>query len=434
MMSEDDKKNSDVKPEDEAVETVETNETETNETETNEAETIDVEEIEADEVEIEQASFEQLDQKLEEIAPPIVKNSSGFGSLIVAALLGGVATVALVAGLGYYALKSDSLGGLSKLINGGDAAAAAEERYTDVSTRILSIEGELIEIQDAMPEPIEPTDLSPITDKIAALEGLLAEQVEQNSALGTKLANLAAAPVVIGDGSGSVDNGSVGNGVIVGLQNAIEMQNDVTENALNQIAALKTELAAVKAIAENAAETAATQNVGLSGDASGMATALAVASLERALQDEKPFEVELNALKGVAGDNVALVDLSAYAATGLASEVTLLGQFNDLLDTALVADLKGEGKSILDKFIGNAKSVISIRKTGNVEGDNAEAILARMEVAILNKNLNAAIAEGEGLDGPAKTVFANWMAAAKNRLAAQDLMRQVSADILTSLQ
>ena len=422
MMSEDDKKNIDEKPEDEVVETID-------------AEDIDVEDIEAEEVEaeqveieeVEQTSMEDLDPKLDEIAPAVIKSGNGIGTLIVAALLGGVATVALVVGLGYYAIKSDSLGGLSKLINGGDAAAAAEERYTDVSTRILSIEGELIELQEAIPEPVVPTDLSPITDKIAALEGLLAEQVEQNAALEGKITNMAIAPAV--DGDGNIDGA-----VIVGLQSAIEAQNAVTADMQSQIAALKSELAVVKATAESAAETAATQNAGISGDASGMATALAVASLERALQDEKPFEIELNALKGVAGDNAALGELADYAATGLASDVTLLGQFDDLLEAALVADLKGDGKSILDKFIGNAKSVISIRKTGNVEGDNAEAVLARMEVAILAKNLSAAVAQGEALEGPAQSVFAPWMAAAKNRMAAQDLMRQVSADILTSLQ
>ena len=167
-MSEDDKKNENVKSEDAVVETIEVEEVEAEQ----------VEEVEADEVV--DVSFEELDEKLDEMTPPIVKNGNGFGALIVAALLGGAATVALVFGLGYFALKSDSLGGLSKLINGGDAAAAAEERYTDVSTRILSIEGELIEIQEALPEPSEPTDLSPIIDKIADLEGLTAQQSEQN--------------------------------------------------------------------------------------------------------------------------------------------------------------------------------------------------------------------------------------------------------------
>ncbi|MBL1419618.1 MAG: hypothetical protein COC24_003825 [Alphaproteobacteria bacterium] len=406
-MSEDDKKNEDVKPEDEVVETIE------------------VETIEAEEVEAEDVSFEELDRELDEIAPPIAKEDSGFGGLIVAALLGGVATVVLVFGLGYFTLKSDSLGGLSHLINGGDAAAAAEERYTDVSTRILSIEGELIEIQETMPEP---TDLSPIIDKIAALEGLAAQQTEQSFDFNAELDGIRERLSSVVLPSVSVNSAGVANEAarVVDLEKIADIEVE--------IAALTAELAAVKSVAENAAELAAAKNTGLAGDASGMATALAVASLERALQDEAPFEVELNALKGVAGDNVALAELAAYAATGLASEVTLLGQFNGLLDAALVADLKGEGKSIFDKFIGNAKAVISIRKTGNVEGDNVEAVLARMEVAILNKNLSAAIAEGEGLEGPAKTVFANWMAAVKSRMAAQDLMRQVSADILTSLQ
>lgn len=87
-MSEDDKKNEDVTPEDEVVETIE-------------AETIEAEEIEAEEV-----SFEALDRELDEVAAPIVKGGNGLGSLVVAALLGGVATVALVVGLGYFAPKS----------------------------------------------------------------------------------------------------------------------------------------------------------------------------------------------------------------------------------------------------------------------------------------------------------------------------------------
>lgn len=414
-MSEDDNKNEDVKPEDAAIETIE-------------AEEVEAEQVEADEVEAEDVSFEELDRELDEIAPPIVKQTNDLGTLITAALLGGVATVVLVVGLGYFALKSDSLGGLSKLINGGDAAAAAEERYTDVSTRILSIEGELIEIQEALPEPTEPTDLSPIIDKITALEGLAAQQTEQNSDFNGTIKTIRDKLSGIILPSISVSSAGAANDAarLIDLKKVADIEAKIT--------ALTTELAAVKSVAENAAEAATTKNVGIAGDASGMATALAVASLERALQQEAPFEVELNALTGVAGDNGSLVELSAYAATGLASKVTLLGQFNDLLDAALVADLKGDGKSIFDKFIGNAKAVISIRKTGNVEGDAAEAVLARMEVAILNKNLSAAIAEGEGLEGPAKTVFAKWMAAAKNRMIAQDLMRQVSADILTSLQ
>lgn len=408
MMSEDDKKNEDVKPEDAVVETIEAE---------------PVEEVEAEDV-----LFEALDRELDEIAPSIVKENSGFGGLIVAGLLGGVATVVLVFGLGYFALKSDSLGGLSKLINGGDAAAAAEARYTDVSTRILSIEGELIEIQETMPEPTEPTDLSPIIDKIVALESLAAQQTEQSLDFSAAIEGIRERLSNVVLPSVSVNSAGVANEAA----RAVDLEKIADIEV--EIAALTAELAAVKRVAENALEVAAAKNTGVAGDASGMATALAVASLERALQDEAPFEVELNALKGVAGDNVALAELIAYAATGLASEVTLLGQFNGLLDAALVADLKGDGKSIFDKFIGNAKAVISIRKTGNVEGSSAEAVLARMEVAVLNKNLSAAIAEGEGLEGPAKMVFAKWMAAVKSRMVAQDLMRQVSADILTSLQ
>lgn len=381
--------------------------------------------------------FEDLDAKLDAIAAPIVKTGAGFGSLLVAALLGGVATVVLIGGIGYYAMSSNGLGGISNLLNGGDAAAANEERYTDVSTRVLSLEGEIAELLSA--EPVA-TDLTPVSDKIDALADALSAESDQVTAIGERIGNVEKSIASVAQ----KDDGSFDNTILIAMQAEIDgLKNmsagDVDTSELDaaieavqgKLAELETEVAAVKATADAAATSGAKIS---SGDANNMAAALAVAALERALQDEKPFEVELNAIKSVANDNAALDSLSAYAVTGLASETSLLGQFDGLLESALVADLKGEGTSILDRFIGNAKSIISVRKTGNVEGNSAEAVLARMEVAVKAKDLAGAVETASALEGPAAGVFAEWLTSAQSRLAAKDLMRQVSADILTSLQ
>lgn len=432
MMSEDDKKT----PEDEAVKN-------------QVIETVDaIEEIEEDVEAAVEENIVELDEKLEDVNPIVAKSGAGFGSLLVAALLGGVATVALIGGLGYYAVSSNNLGGLGNLLNGGDAAAANEERYTDVSTRILSLEGELAELQNVAPATI---DFAPISDEITALADKLATESDQVTAIGERIGSVEQSIAFVAQ----KDDGGFDNTIIIALQtelndlkkdmlansgNVVEGNNEelnaAVEAVQSKMAELETEIAAVKSIAE-AASAAGTQIS--NGDASNMASALAVAALERALQDEQPFEVELNAIKGVAGDNAAfdnaaLTKLAEYAVTGLASETSLMGQFDGLLEAALVADLKGEGTSVLDKFIGNAKSIISIRKTGNVDGNSAEAVLARMEVAVQAKDLSAAVETGNALEGPAKKVFENWLTSATSRLAAKDLMRQVSADILTSLQ
>lgn len=377
--------------------------------------------------------FEDLDA----IAPPIVKSGAGFGSLLVAALLGGVATVVLIGGVGYYAMSSNGLGGISNLLNGGDAAAANEERYTDVSTRVLSLEGEIAELLSAAPVT---TDLTPVSDKIDALADALSAESDQVTAIGERIGNVENSIANVAQ----KDDGSFDNTILIAMQAEIDGLKNMSagevdtseldaaiEAVQGKLAELEAEVAAVKATAEAATVAGVKMS---SGDANNMAAALAVAALERALQDEKPFEVELNAIKSVANDNAALDSLSAYAVTGLTSETSLLGQFDGLLESALVADLKGDGTSILDRFIGNAKSIISIRKTGNVEGDSAEAVLARMEVAVKAKDLAGAVETASALEGPAADVFADWLTSAQSRLAAKDLMRQVSADILTSLQ
>ncbi len=389
------------------------------------------------------------------------KPGAGVGRLFIAAVLGGVATIALSLGGGYYALKSNNLGAIGTLINdGGGSSDLLEEQYTDLSTRILSLEGEHANAGQIDESAL--ADLGPVAKKIASLEGMLNNYRDENKKLAEQLFEL---QQVLDNSANVTPSDDFDNGLIAAMQAQIaelkkatsqsgdadvinraisdaqmtvisDSQNKAVAIINDKIAKLDTALNDVKSIAQNAAEQAVAAGSGntLSNkDASNMASALAVAALERALQDERPFEVELNALNGFVKDGGALAQLGSYAKTGLASEVTLFNQFESLLEAALVADLKGDGKSVLDKFIGNAKSIISIRRTGNIEGDETEAVLARIEVAVMAKDLSGAVAQADGLKGPAKAVFATWVAGAKSRLAAKDLMRQVSSDILTSL-
>lgn len=399
-------------------------------------EVIEAIEVEADEVDLKleddanidesMETLDDLDDELDRIVGISPDQKRGF-SPFISGILGGILPIVLLVGFGYYAITSNNLGGLGQLFN-DDGTNVIEERYTNVSTRLFALEGEVSELQDRLDTPVEPVIAVDYSADIAAqalavddLSAQLADIQQQFGAMKQLLDEVSNMSV-----SGSADK--VDGTALLGLQKSIEQQNADLAKVKTQIATWGEQLDAVKQAAETKGAQASNEN------ASQMASALAVASLERALQDEKPFEVELNALQSFAVNNQSLSQLSVYAATGLVSETTLFNQFDGLLEAALVADLKGEGKSILDKFIGNAKSIISVRRTGNIDGDDAEAVLARMEVAIANKDLSAAIAQSDALSGPAQNVFADWLAAAKARLAAQDLMRQVSGDILQSLQ
>ncbi|MCJ8323920.1 MAG: hypothetical protein HRU29_12225 [Rhizobiales bacterium] len=403
-------------------------------------EVIEVEEVvvgaDAQESADEQESIEALDAQLDDLLPPIVSKSNPLGSLIIAAVFGGIASIAILFGLGYYLVTSSSLGGLNQLLNGADDTNVLEERYTNISTRILALEGEMSLAQTEIDNLAEQDG----RQRLAADENMNSQSTELATIaaiideLKAKLANAetqASAPIRLAETGGSTDVAAL----LASQTNVDGQQDAVVAEIKLQISILDEKLISLQQdIEDNAKNAERISKTTVVQGAGNMASALAVAALERALQDEKPFVAELDILLALAGENAALTQLQAFAASGIASEINLYGQFDDLLEAALIADLKGEGKSVLDKFIGNAKSIISIRRTGNVEGDDAEAVLARMEVAVLAKDLPTALAQSQGLAGPAQQVFAPWVASVKTRLLAKQLMRQVSGDILKSLQ
>ncbi|NRA85908.1 MAG: hypothetical protein HRU28_00655 [Rhizobiales bacterium] len=355
----------------------------------------------------------------------IVRKGVGFGGLLIAAILGGVATIAISVGGGYYAMKTNNLGVVSALFTDVQTEVPAESKLDELAVRILSLEGEIAGLQDgidvlsedkalALPDDakaLPAADLAPLAEKITTLETLLATQAEQISALSVGVAN----------GTNGSETAQAADGA----------QKLDIEAIKTQISALNEKISQVKQVAETAANRVSNSTSG--GQATTIASAIAVASLERALQDETPFEVELDALRSFASDNDDLNALGAYAKVGLPSEITLLNQFDALLEAAMIADLKGEGATTLDKFIGNAKAIISIRRVGNVEGDTTEAVLARMEVAIKAKDLSTAVEIAAMLKDEAKATFADWVDAVNSRLTATQLMRKVNSDILKSL-
>lgn len=426
-------------------------------------ETIEV--IEAEEVIVEadeDETINSVDSKLDNLVPPIFNQSNSIGSLVIAALLGGMVSIALLFSIGYYLVTSSSLGGISQLLNDADETNVLEERYTNISTRILALEGEVSQTQldieglagkdnnqtieigsrlNAQSDDMETlaalvqhlqSNVEIIENKISDSINISANSIPPAVGQPINRDSLADVEVQIGELKSSLASLTNKQTSQTKISNA---QDDLIANLTQKLDGLGETIVLLKQnIDINVKNTEQVNQAAITKGSGSAASALAVAALERALQDEKPFDAELDVLKSLVGNNATIEQLSDFAVTGIASEINLLGQFDELLEQALVADLKGEGKSVLDKFIGNAKSIISIRRTGNIEGNDIEAVLARMEVAVLAKDLRNALAQGQGLNGAAQETFSRWVEAVETRLLAKDLMRQLSGDILKSLQ
>ncbi len=178
------------------------------------------------------------------------------------------------------------------------------------------------------------------------------------------------------------------------------------------------------------------QSIGMEGATRGSAATLVLAAgqLRDRLLGSGPFQAELNAIRqvaqarqvidreleaalnrlgGLAGDGVATVDELARGFSGLAGEI--------------IAISKSNPQGWAAKVWGRLRGVISVRRTGEVEGDSAQARVARAELRLAERDLPGAVQELDALDGAAAAAVKPWLDRARARVIAD----QASALITT---
>ncbi|MFV3131712.1 COG4223 family protein [Niveispirillum sp. KHB5.9] len=156
----------------------------------------------------------------------------------------------------------------------------------------------------------------------------------------------------------------------------------------------------------------------------GEALIIAVGQLQAALTAGRPYGRELRAAQALAANDTALLDLlaplSATAETGLAGDIELREKFRLLAPAVLRADRDREGAHWTDRVLGRVASVITLRRaSGEVAGDDADAVLARAEAALLANDLPRAVEEMEKLPAHAAAPAAEWLKLAEARMAAE---------------
>jgi len=163
------------------------------------------------------------------------------------------------------------------------------------------------------------------------------------------------------------------------------------------------------------------------------ALGIALASLAGATNGGGPFATELDAVAQLAPGTPQTAALRDAAQTGVADKAALLTSFEPAARAALKADAAAQTDGIWDRLAGNAASLVTIRRTGALEGDSTEALLARGELALRQGDLNAALATLDRLDGPAADAMAAWMQTARARAAVDDLIRDMRQTLLADL-
>ena len=163
------------------------------------------------------------------------------------------------------------------------------------------------------------------------------------------------------------------------------------------------------------------------------ALGLALANLARAAESSGSFETELGAVRTFLPNQPALENLSDAAAQGVPTRAALEARFPSVAQDIFGAERHAGEDGWWSRFVANAKSLVTIRKTGEISGDTTEAKVARTEERLKVHDLAGAVAEAETLEGPAAEAAAPWLSDARDRLETDRLVRELSANVAEQL-
>jgi uroporphyrinogen-III synthase len=163
------------------------------------------------------------------------------------------------------------------------------------------------------------------------------------------------------------------------------------------------------------------------------ARVLALSQLAADLRDGGGYEDSLRTAQTLSNGDAELsgilTPLARQASTGAPTLIDLRQRFERVAPEIVRAGIADAGGDWLDRTANRLASLITVRRVGEVAGDTVEAVVARAETRLGHGDLAAAVAELEGLQGAPARAAEGWLAAARERLAANAAADRLQAHI-----
>jgi hypothetical protein len=157
--------------------------------------------------------------------------------------------------------------------------------------------------------------------------------------------------------------------------------------------------------------------------------ALSAAALRAATESGAPFAAELAQVQSLGGDAKALAPLAPFATTGVPTRVALAEALRALVPAMLKASgAPAPAGGFLERLQANAGRLVRIRPVDAPAGDDAAALLARIEIAAANADIAGALADLGKLNDTARAPAQDWIKQARASQAALAAARQFAAD------
>lgn len=160
--------------------------------------------------------------------------------------------------------------------------------------------------------------------------------------------------------------------------------------------------------------------------------AAALARIEQALLSGAPFGDALSVAADLSGAEPPAA-LTAVAVTGAPTQVTLSRSFGKSARDGYAAALQANaGDGWADGVLASLEGRIGGRPSVETAGDDAGAVLSRVEARLREGRLSAAQAETATLPEPTRAAMRDWLAALNRAVAAETALAGLSATLTTS--
>ncbi|MGQ0445646.1 MAG: COG4223 family protein [Beijerinckiaceae bacterium] len=165
------------------------------------------------------------------------------------------------------------------------------------------------------------------------------------------------------------------------------------------------------------------------------AIAVVAASLLRKLESGGQFSGELAALENLRVPQASLAPLRAASESPVWSERQLTARFASLVPGIIASETAKQAsadESFLDRVTRNAKGLLRVHRVGDAGAAGVEGFVARIENALADHDLEAALKAWHELPAAAKKSV-NWGEAVKARLDALNAARSIEAEAVAVL-
>ena len=162
--------------------------------------------------------------------------------------------------------------------------------------------------------------------------------------------------------------------------------------------------------------------------------ALSAAGLRDAVASGAPFAAELAQAKLLGADDKVLVPLAPFAAAGVQTAPALAQELRALLPAMLkISGAQAPEGGFLERLQANAGKLVRVRPVDAPPGDDASALLARLEIDAVKADIAAALTDLGKLADATRAPAQAWINKANARQAALAAARQYAADTARAL-